>query len=69
MDTSTESTIPEFNTEEEARRRNKSEYGKKQERTLEEEAHQLGLSSWDRVDKWLKELESKNQNKKENNDA
>jgi len=36
---------------------------------LEEEAHQLGLSSWDRVDKWLKELESKNQNKKENNDA
>ena len=30
--------------------------GKKQERNLEEEAHQLGLSSWDRVDKWLKEL-------------
>jgi len=28
--------------------------GKKQERNLEEEAHQLGLSSWDRVDKWLK---------------
>ena len=27
---------------------------KKQERNLEEEAHQLGLSSWDRVDKWLK---------------
>lgn len=27
---------------------------KKQERDLEEEAHQLGLSSWDRVDKWLK---------------
>jgi hypothetical protein len=23
---------------------------------LDEEAHQLGLSSWDRVDKWLKEL-------------
>jgi len=31
---------------------------------LEEEAHQLGLSSWDRVDKWLKELESQNQNQK-----
>jgi len=28
--------------------------GKNQERNLEEEAHQLGLSSWDRVDKWLK---------------
>ena len=38
--------------------------GKKQERNLEEEAHQLGLSSWDRVDKWLKELESQNQNQK-----
>jgi hypothetical protein len=36
----------------------------KQERNLEEEAHQLGLSSWDRVDKWLKELESQNQNQK-----
>jgi hypothetical protein len=35
-----------------------------QERTLEEEAHQLGLSSWGRVDKWLKELESQNQNQK-----
>lgn len=38
--------------------------GGKQERNLEEEAHQLGLSSWDRVDKYLKELESKDQNKK-----
>ncbi|MFA7462252.1 MAG: hypothetical protein WCY59_03800 [Anaerovoracaceae bacterium] len=30
---------------------------------LEEEAHQLGLSSWESVDKWLKELESQNQKK------
>ena len=37
--------------------------GKKLERNLEEEAHQLGLSSWERVDKWLKELESQNQKK------
>ena len=29
------------------------------ERNLKEEAHQLGLSSWDRVDKWLKSLNPK----------
>ena len=32
---------------------------KKPERNLEEEAHQLGLCSWDRADKWLKKRKKK----------
>jgi hypothetical protein len=57
--------LPGLQVERDYERRKMTEQnGKKQERNLEEEAHQLALSSWDRVDKWLKELESQNQNQK-----